>query len=109
WRRRFGRIRALAPAPARPWDMRSETRNACGNREPLRGGSRQSTTAKEVPSSEEAQRANALDSDDGDAACTCGNRRWHRNNFPLSRATAAGSAGKKHRGATARKSEWRSE
>ena len=29
-RRRFGRIRTLATAPARSWDLRSKTRNACG-------------------------------------------------------------------------------
>ena len=59
-RRRFRRIRTLATAPARSWDLRSETRNACRDREPIRGSSGQSATAKKVPSPEEAQRANAL-------------------------------------------------
>src|SRR5437762_7993243 len=88
--------------------MRSKTRNACGNREPLRGCSRQSTPAKKVPSPEETQRANALGGDDGSVARTRGNRRWHRNVFPLSRAIDAGCAGKKHRGASFRKLEPRS-
>ena len=79
-------------------DMRSETRNACLHREPLRGSSGQSATAKEVPGPEEAQRANALGGDDGSIARARGNRRWHRNIFPLSRAIDAGCAGQKHRG-----------
>ena len=62
--------------------------------------SRQSATAKEVSGPEEAQRANALGGDDGSIARARGDRRWHRNIFPLSRAIDAGCAGKKHRGAS---------
>ena len=86
-------------------DMRSETRSACRYREPLRGSSGQSATAKKVPGPEEAQRANALGGDDGSVARARGNRRWHHNVFPLSRAIDAGCAGKKHRRAAAGKSE----
>src|SRR5205823_11163934 len=87
--------------------MRSKTRNACGNREPLRGCSRQSTPAKKVPSPEEAQRASALGGDDGSVARARGNRRWHRNVFPLSRAIHATSTRKKHRRLALRKPERR--
>src|SRR5436190_14086368 len=87
--------------------MRSKTRNACGNREPLRGCSRQSTPAKKVPSPEETQRANALGGDDGSVARARGNHRWHRNVFPLSRAIDAGCTGKINRRATFRKLERR--
>src|SRR5437773_12319205 len=88
--------------------MRSETRNACRNREPLFGSSGQSATAKKIPSPEEAQRASALGGDDSSIARARGNRRWHRNIFPLSRAIDAGSAGKEHRSAPIRKSERKS-
>src|SRR5438132_11331911 len=87
--------------------MRSETRSACRNREPLYGSSRQSAPAKKVPSPEEAQRANALGRDDSSVARARGDRRWHRNVFSLSRAINAGCAGKKHRGASIRKLERR--
>ena len=59
--------------------MRSETRNACRDREPLCGRSGQPTTAKKVPSPEETQRANALGGDDGSVARARGNDRWDRN------------------------------
>src|SRR5437764_13075592 len=85
--------------------MRSKTRNACGNREPLRGCSRQSTPAKKVPSAEETQRANALGGDNGSVARTRGNRCWHRNVFSLSHARNASCARKKYRGASLRKPE----
>src|SRR5438876_8431114 len=80
-------------------------RGARLHREPLRRRSRQSTTAKEVPSSEEAQRASALGDDDGSVARARGNRRWYSNVFPLSRAIDAGCAREEHRGAALCKPE----
>ncbi len=61
-----------------------------------------------VPRPEEAQGANPLGGDDGSVARARGNRRWHRNIFPLSRAIDAASPGKKHRRAAVSKSERRS-
>ena len=81
--------------------MRSEARHArFGIVNLYADRSGQPATAKKVPGPEEAQRANALGGDDGSVARARGNRRWHRNVFPLSRAIDAGRAGKKHRGAS---------
>src|SRR4029077_3429440 len=85
--------------------VRSEAWDALVHREPLRGRSWQSATAKKVPSLEEAQSANALGDDNGSVARARGNDRWDRNVFPLSRAINTGCAGKKHRGASLRKPE----
>src|SRR6058998_3836888 len=85
--------------------MRSEAWDADLHREPLRGSGGQSATAKKVSSSEEAQRTNALGDDDGSVARARGNRRCHRNVFPLSRAIDSVCAGKKHCGAAVGKSE----
>ena len=65
-------------------------------REPSRGPSGQSATAKKVPSLEETQRANALGGDDRRVARARGNRRRCRNVLPISRGIAAGCAGKKY-------------
>ena len=88
-------------------DLRSETRSACRDREPICGSSGQPATAKKVPGLEEAQRANALGDDDGCVARARGNHRWHRNVFPLSRAIDAGCAGQEHRGSAFDESERR--
>jgi hypothetical protein len=92
--RRLGTIRAVETPPTRFGRMRSEAWDARVYCESLRGRSRQSATAKKVSSAEKAQCPIALDSGDGDAACTCGNRRCHRNVFPLSRAIDADTPGK---------------
>ena len=67
--------------------MRSKTRDAGRDCEPLYRRGRQSATAEKVPSCEEAQRPNALGDRDGSVARARGNHRWHHNGFPQSRAT----------------------
>ena len=49
--------------------------------------------------------AKALGGDDSSVARARGNRRWHRNVFPLSRAIHATCTGKKHRSLAFRKPE----
>jgi hypothetical protein len=78
-------------------------RDAGRDREPLYERGRQSATAKEVSSPEEAQRANALGGNNSSIACARGSRRWYRYVFPLSRAIDTNCAGKKHRRASIRK------
>src|SRR5437879_6194137 len=56
---------------------------------------------------EEAQGAGALGGHDDSAGRTRGNRRWHRNIFPLWHAIDTGCAGKEHRRASVRELERR--
>src|SRR5438445_12008865 len=81
-RRGSRRIRTVAAAPARSWRLRSEAWDARHHREPLRGSSGQSATAEKVPSSEEAQNANALGGHHSRVAHPRGYRRCRRNVFP---------------------------
>ena len=105
-RRRFRRIRTLATAPARSWHVRSETRNACRDREPLRGSSGQSATAKKFQALKKhsarvrwaVRRQRCSRSRQSSLASQC---------FPVIARIDAGCAGKKHRGASVRKPERR--
>src|SRR5947207_2185014 len=75
----------VATALARSWFLRSKTWRARLGREPLRGSSRESATAKKIPSPEQAHRARTLGDNDSSVARARGNGRRYHNVFPQSR------------------------